>query len=26
MGMRISAVPGDERQNRLLAQAIEELE
>ena len=26
MGMRISAVPGDERQNRLLDQAIEELE
>ena len=26
MGMRVSAVPGDERQNRLLAQAIEELE
>ena len=26
MGMRVSAVPGDERQNRLLDQAIEELE
>ena len=26
MGMRISAAPGDERQNRLLDQAIEELE
>ena len=26
MGMTISAVPGDERQNRLLDQAIEELE
>jgi hypothetical protein len=26
MGMTISAVPGDERQNRLLNQAIEELE
>jgi len=26
MGMRVSAVPGNERQNRLLAQAIEELE
>ena len=25
-GMRVSAVPGDERQNRLLDQAIEELE
>ena len=26
MGMKVSAVPGDERQNRLLDQAIEELE